>query len=75
MMQELGIPNTADSVASHYADFLDGFVLDIEDSELAAVVEAFGLASTVTQTVMKTLDDRINLGRTCLEFIDHLARR
>ena len=75
MMQELSIPNTGDSVASHYADFLDGFVLDIEDSDLAAVVEAHGMASTVTQTVMKTLDDRINLGRSCLEFIDQLARR
>jgi len=75
MMQELGIPNAADSVASHYADFLDGFVLDIEDSALTTEVEALGLASTVTQTVMKTLDDRINLGRICLEFIDQLARR
>jgi len=75
MMQELGIPNTADSVASHYADFLDGFVLDIKDSALTTELEALGLASTFTQTVMKTLDDRINLGRVCLEFIDHLARR
>lgn len=75
MMQELGISNRADSVASHYVDFLDGFVLDIEDSGLAAVVEGQGLECTVTQTVMKTLDDRINLGRSCLEFIDQLARR
>ena len=72
MMRELGLPNTADSVASHYADFLDGFVLDSQDSELAAKVEAFGLACTVTQTVMKTLDDRVNLGRSCLEFIGQL---
>jgi len=75
MMQELGIANTADSVASYYADFLDGFVLDIQDSELAAAVEDFGLVSTVTQTVMKTLDDRVDLGRSCLEFIDQLTRR
>jgi LPPG:FO 2-phospho-L-lactate transferase len=73
MMQELGVQNTADSVASHYADFLDGFVLDIKDRELASVVETHGLATTVTQTVMKTLQDRINLGRTCLDFIDQLA--
>ena len=73
MMQELGIPNTADSVASHYADFLDGFVLDIQDREMASVVETYGLATTVTQTVMKTLQDRINLGQSCLDFIDQLA--
>ena len=75
MMQELGIPNTADSVASHYADFLDGFVLDIEDGGLVTAVENLGMAVTVTQTVMRSLDDRIDLGRKCLDFIDQLARR
>jgi LPPG:FO 2-phospho-L-lactate transferase len=74
MMQELGIPNTAESVASHYADFLDGFVLDIQDRERASVVETHGLATTVTQTVMKTLQDRINLGQSCLDFIDQLTK-
>jgi LPPG:FO 2-phospho-L-lactate transferase len=73
MMRELGLPNTADSVAEHYADFLDGFVLDCKDRERVARVEALGLACTVTQTVMKTLGDRVNLGRTCLEFIEQLT--
>ena len=75
MMQELNIPNTADSVASHYAEFLDGFVVDIKDSDLTAVIENMSINSFATDTLMKTLGDRINLGRTCLEFIDQLSRR
>jgi len=72
MMRELGLSNTADSVASQYADFLDGFVLDSLDSELAAKVEALGMACAVTQTVMKTLDDRVDLGRFCIDLTAQL---
>jgi len=75
MMQELGIPNTAQSVASHYADFLDGFVLDLEDQELAASIQGDGIATVVTQTVMRTLDDRVALARDCLECIYQLSNR
>ncbi len=75
MMQELGIPNTAERVASHYADFLDGFVLDNEDVDLTNTVETHGMACMATQSVMRTLEDRISLGRACLDFIDQLARR
>ena len=72
MMRELGIANTADSVASHYADFLDGFVLDSLDQESIEKVQALGLACTVTPTVMKTLEDRVALGHFCLRFIAQL---
>lgn len=75
MMQELGIPPSADSVALHYADFLDGFVLDDKDSGLTTRIEALGLVSMVTQTVMKSLQDRVSLGQTCLQLIDQLARQ
>lgn len=75
MMQELGIPTSAESVASHYADFLDGFVLDDKDSGLVTEVEALGLACVVTQTVMKSLQDRISLGRSCLQLIDQLTKQ
>jgi len=75
MMQELKIPNTADSVASHYAEFLDGFVVDIKDSALTGVIENMSINSLATNTLMKTLEDRIDLARTCLEFIDQLVRR
>jgi LPPG:FO 2-phospho-L-lactate transferase len=75
MMQELGIPNTAQSVASHYIDFLDGFVLDLEDQEHAASIREEGIAAVVTQTVMRSLNDRVALARDCLECIHQLSNR
>jgi len=75
MMQELGIPNTAQSVASHYSDFLDGFVLDLEDQDHAASINENGVDTMVTQTVMRTLDDRVALARDCLKYVDQLSSR
>lgn len=75
MMQELGVPGTAASVAANYADFLDGFVLDIQDDGQAPDVQALGLQTTVTQTVMRSLEDRIALARACLDFVDQLSSR
>lgn len=75
MMREMGIPNTVESVAKYYADFLDGFVLDAADERQALRVKALGLETTVTQTVMISLEDRIALARDCLDFIDQLSSR
>ena len=73
MMRELNIPNTADSVALHYADFLDGFIVDIKDGDLVDKIEKMDINSVASRTLMKTLEDRIDLARTCLEFIDQLG--
>jgi LPPG:FO 2-phospho-L-lactate transferase len=75
MMRELGISNSAESVAAYYADFLDGFVLDTDDEEQALRIQALGLQTTVTPTVMRSLDDRIALARDCLDFVDQLSSR
>lgn len=69
MMRELGIPGTADWVAAHYRDFLDGFVLDQVDAGSRDAITATGLEVAVTQTLMISLDDRINLARVCLDLI------
>jgi LPPG:FO 2-phospho-L-lactate transferase len=73
MMHEMGIENSATWVAGHYRDFLNGFVLDQHDAVLKTEIEAMGMAATVTQTVMKTLDDRVSLARHCLQFLSHLS--
>jgi LPPG:FO 2-phospho-L-lactate transferase len=75
MMRELGVPVTPASVAANYADFLDGFVLDTQDDEQAPAVRTLGMQTTVTNTVMISLDDRIALARHCLEFVDQLSSR
>lgn len=71
MMQELKVPATAAQVAAHYGDLLDGFVLDNED---AAVHGRLAVPTVVTRTVMVTLQDRIDLARTSLQFLESLAR-
>lgn len=75
MMRELGVPGTAESVAAYYADFLDGFVLDTDDEGQALRIQALGLQTTVTATVMRCLDDRVALARDCLDFVDQLSSR
>lgn len=70
MMQELKVPATAAQVAAHYGDLLDGFVLDTQD---AALHGQLAVPTVVTQTVMVTLQDRIDLARTSLQFLESLA--
>ena len=68
MMQELGVPETALGVAAHYEGLLDGFILDETDAALASQVRATGLGCRTAQSVMHTLQDRVELARTVLDF-------
>jgi len=71
MMGELGMPQSALTVAKHYQKHypgMNGFVLDETDEELRQEVEALGFVTIVTNTVMVTLQDRIDLARTILDF-------
>jgi LPPG:FO 2-phospho-L-lactate transferase len=72
IMVELNIPATALSIARHYAGLIQGLVIDNEDAHLAASIENEGIAVHVTQTVMKSLADRIFLADECLKFIKKL---
>jgi len=69
MMRELGVPATADAVAGHYRDIIDGFIVDQRDASLAVTVAALGIETTVAQTVMVTLADRIELAGTAIDFL------
>ncbi len=79
MMAELNIPTSAEAVAHYYGDLLDGFVLD--DADAAAAEQLAHTASGakrltigVMPTVMKSLDDRVNLARLVVEFAISLRR-
>ena len=72
MMDELGVPCTALAVASHYEDFLDGFVLDRSDEPLLAELATRGLPAIATPSVMLTLDDKVALASSTLSFIRQL---
>lgn len=73
MMREMSIPTKASWIAEHYCDFLDGLVMDPADEALIRDVQALGVATTSTNTVMVTLDDRMQLAKTSLEFIMALS--
>ena len=67
MMGELGLDVSAAAVAAHYGDLLDGFVVDDDKG-------TFEVPITVTNTIMKTLEDRDALARTVLTFASALSR-
>ncbi|MSR13796.1 MAG: 2-phospho-L-lactate transferase [Gammaproteobacteria bacterium] len=72
MMRELNVPQTAVTVASHYRDLLDGFIVDVTDEPLLAQIVGSDLATIAAPTVMITLADKIELARITLEFIRRL---
>ncbi len=74
MMNEMSVPTNASWIADHYSDILDGFVVDSADANLTHEIEASGIATMCTNIVMKSLDDRVQLGRSCLEFIASLSQ-
>jgi LPPG:FO 2-phospho-L-lactate transferase len=69
MFRELGIEPSALAVADHYRDILTGFVLDNLDAELAQKLE---VESLVTDTLMKSPEDRKRLANDVLTWMGNL---
>jgi len=67
LMGGLGFEVSAFSVAELYSDFLDTFVLDVADSAEKGRIEDLGIEVKVTNTLMKSLKDKVELARTVLE--------
>ena len=65
IMQELALEITPNTVVSHYADFLSGFVLDSQDAEQQNRLPA-SITVQVCNTLMISLQDRIDLAKECL---------
>jgi len=72
IMGELGIAATAQSIRAHYGGLLDGFVLDLEDAQIAG---SFDLPALTAQTVMRTLEDRERLAQAVVDFARDLVAR
>ena len=68
MFRELGQEPTALAVARHYADFLDGFVIDQADADQRAEIERLNTRVFVTDTLMRNTADRARLAREVLGF-------
>jgi LPPG:FO 2-phospho-L-lactate transferase len=69
MYRELGIEPSAAAVARHYQELLAGFVLDEVDKQLEGEIMRLGIKTVVTNTLMKSHDDRSRLAQEVIGFI------
>ena len=67
LLRGLGLEVSAYSVAKLYLDFLDTFVLDMADAAEKGRIEKLGIEVKVTNTIMKSLEDKIELAKAVLE--------
>jgi LPPG:FO 2-phospho-L-lactate transferase len=65
-MQAKGFDVSAFGVSSMYAEFLDTFIIDREDSELKGKIEKLITNVMVTNTKMSNIGDKVTLARTVL---------
>lgn len=72
MLAELGRPTSAFAIAEHYRDLIDGFVIDTADAVSADAIRDLGCQVRVTNTVMKSLQDRVSLARDVVAFAQEL---
>jgi LPPG:FO 2-phospho-L-lactate transferase len=72
MYRELGIEPSALAVARHYQGLATGFVLDQVDRQLEGEVMGFRIKTLVTNTLMKSHDDRSRLAQDVLGFIGNI---
>lgn len=69
MLREMGQPVSNQTIASQYRDFLTGIVVDHQDADDEG---ALSVPTLVTNTIMKTTEDRNQLAREVLAFADRL---
>lgn len=72
MFAELGIQPSALAVAEHYRGLLTGFVLDNIDAAFVPRLQAIGLQTCTTNTLMKTESDRRALAQDVLNLMQTL---
>ena len=74
---EMGIRPSAASVAQHYGSremggFLDGYVFDHLDADQDQEIIGLGLATLETNTLMRTIEDRMRLAEEVIDFSKQL---
>lgn len=69
MYREMGMEPSALTVAQHYCELLNGFVLDTLDKQLEGEIRNLGMDTLVTNTLMKSHDDRKQLASAVIDFI------
>ena len=72
MYRELGIEPSALAVARHYRNLVSGFVLDKIDQQLEGDIMGLSMQTLVTNTLMKSHEDRKQLAQAVLHFIGNI---
>jgi LPPG:FO 2-phospho-L-lactate transferase len=67
LLRGLGLEVSAFGVAELYSDFIDGFVVDLVDASQKGRIEKLGIDVSVTNTIMKSLDDKVALAKAVLQ--------
>jgi LPPG:FO 2-phospho-L-lactate transferase len=70
LMKSLGFKPSVVGVAEFYQEFLDTLIIDRVDEDLAKRVEKLGIRAVVTNTIMKTLSDKISLAQTTVRELE-----
>ena len=70
MYMELGFQPSALTVAKHYQGTAAGFVLDKVDDNLEAQIKELDMEPLITDTLMKTAEDRRRLAKDVLDYIE-----
>jgi LPPG:FO 2-phospho-L-lactate transferase len=75
LMRDLGKEPSALAAAGEYLRVIDGFVIDRQDLALVEAVRSLGIEVVAANTVMRTVEDRVALARTVLDFAGMLHQR
>ncbi len=67
LLRGLGSEVSAFGVAKLYSDFLDSFVIDNADAAMKGRIEQLGIRVKVTNTIMRSFEDKVELARAVLE--------
>ena len=73
MLSDLGYEPSAYGVAQIYQGLIDGYVIDAADAALEPQIAALGMRVLVTNTVMRSEDDRRDLAQHVLRFLSQLS--
>ncbi|MDH3601989.1 MAG: 2-phospho-L-lactate transferase, partial [Candidatus Tectomicrobia bacterium] len=66
MLRGLGFEVSAYGAAQYYGDLLDGFIIDTLDTSLQPRIADLGIRVEVTNTIMRTLEDKVALAHAAL---------
>jgi len=73
MFRAFGVTPSATAVATRYADFLDGFILDVQDAHEQSAIESLGLQVAVTDTLMTDAAGRKRVAQVALTLCEELG--